>query len=217
MSTKTIVTIAVLLAGAPVACAQLTLAEWTFETSLPTTSGPHAAEGGVYGGSAFAVTGGTISNPVGNGTPESLSSNAWNAGDYFEFRTSSIGYAGLSFSWSQSRTPTGPGLFDLAISTDGVNFATLLSSYSVRVLSSPGWSSPGTPVALDQFSVGVPSSYDNQSMLIFRLVSLQDAPVSGTNRVDTVALTVPAQNAVAILGLGGLMAARRRRTVRSTF
>ncbi len=214
MLTTMTLSIAALLAGAGVACGQVTLAEWTFETSVPTTAGPHAAEGGTLGGNAFAVTGGTISNPTGNGTPESMSSNGWDAGDYFEFRTSSTGYAGLTFSWSQGRSPTGPELFDFTVSTDGASFVTLLPGYSVRVLSGPGWSSPGVPVAMDIFTVNLPAAYDNQALLVFRMVSLQTVAAAGTNRVDSVTLTVPAPAAGSVFVLGALAAGagRRRRT-----
>ena len=57
------------------------LAAWTFETSVPVNGGPHQAEGGVFAASSTALgaTGGTYSNPVGNGSLESFSSNGWDA------------------------------------------------------------------------------------------------------------------------------------------
>lgn len=205
---------AAVIALAGVASAQVTLAEWTFETSVPAGPGPHAAEGGLYGGNAFAVTGGTISNPVGNGSGESMSSNGWNQGNYFEFVTSSVGYENLTFEWDQVRSSTGPEFFDLVVSTDGMTFSPLLSNYSVRNNSGPNWSFGGPRVLDDIFSVPVPGAYDNQPLLVFRLVSLQTTASTGTNRVDNVILEgfeIPAPGAVALFGLGGLVAARRRR------
>ncbi len=78
-----VLAIAALATIAGSATAATTLAQWTFETSLPLTSGPHAAEGGVNAGpsspaSGFHTSGATAySNPVGNGSAESFSSNNW--------------------------------------------------------------------------------------------------------------------------------------------
>src|SRR4051812_39869141 len=51
-----------------------TLAQWTFETSVPTTAGPLAPEVGSGSALAFHIGASTYSNPVGNGSNESFSS-----------------------------------------------------------------------------------------------------------------------------------------------
>lgn len=192
------------------------LVEWTFQTVPPVGPGPHAADGGIFAGTsnAFAITGGTVDNPVGNGSSESLSSNNWNVGDYFEFRTSSLGYENLFLSWDQVRSSTGPGTFDLVVSTDGMSFATLLDDYTVRVNSSPNWSTGGPRVTMDINKLAIPAAYDNQALLIFRLVSQVDAASAGTCRVDNVFLNgtlIPTPGTLALLGAAGLVVVRRQR------
>ena len=101
-----------------------TLAEWTFEVSIPANAGPHAAEGGIFGGDAYGWhedESVVYSNPVGNGSLESFSSNYWSVGDYYEFQTSSLGYTGVEIQFDQTRSGTGPATFDLLISTNNDN------------------------------------------------------------------------------------------------
>jgi hypothetical protein len=192
------------------------IAAWTFEVTAPANAGPHMAEGGVYAASSFAsaVTGGTISSPVGNGSARSFSSNGWSAGNYYQFATSSSNYENLTLSWDQVRSSTGPANFDLRVSTDGVNFVTLVAGYVVRSNSSPNWSTGGPRVTDDILKVFIPAAYNDQANLVFRLVNLDSPASSGTNRVDNVFLNgtiIPAPGTLALAGIGGLLIARRRR------
>ncbi len=192
------------------------LAAWTFESSVPSSAGPHIAESGLFAATsqAFAVTGGTISNPVGNGSLESLSSNGWDAGDYFEFRTSTLGYTGLTLSWDQVRSSTGPGVFDLVASVNGVDFATLVNDYAVRANDAPFWSSGGPRVQEDIQKLALSAAFDNQASVIFRLVAQVSAASTGTNRVDNVFLNgveIPTPGSVALLAIAGVVTSRRRR------
>lgn len=192
------------------------LAAWTFETSLPITAGPHQAEGGLFAATSTALgtTGGTYSNPVGNGSLESFSSNGWDAGDYFQFTTSTVGYTALSISFDQTRSSTGPGVFDLVASTDGVNFTTILDDYTVRENSGPNWSSTSARIEADIFKINLSASFDDAATLVFRLVSQVTGASTGTNRVDNVfvnGVEIPTPGAAALMGLAGLVGARRRR------
>lgn len=192
------------------------LAAWTFESSLPVNAGPHQAEGGLFAAmsTASGTTGGTYSNPVGNGSLESFSSNGWDAGEYFEFRTSTLGYTNLSLSWDQVRSSTGPGVFDLVVSTDGVNFLTIMDDYAVRSNDTPNWSSTAGRVTQDISKTGLSATFDNQALLVFRLVAQVAGASTGTNRVDNVFLNgteIPTPGAAALFGLAGLVGARRRR------
>ncbi|HEY2154598.1 MAG TPA: hypothetical protein VGH33_03145, partial [Isosphaeraceae bacterium] len=53
------------------------IADWTFETTLPTTAGPFAPEVGSGAASGQHASASTYSTPVGNGSAHSFSSTAW--------------------------------------------------------------------------------------------------------------------------------------------
>ncbi len=108
------------------------VANWTFETSVPTTSGPHAAEFSANAGSSFASTnsGGTISNPAGNGSNESFSSNGWADTEYYQFLTATTGFNGILVSYAQAASSTGPANFQFQYTTDGLAYTNFGSVYA---------------------------------------------------------------------------------------
>ncbi len=190
------------------------LALWTFEASVPITAGPHAAEGGVVGGNAsgfHADQGVVYSNPVGNGSNESFSSNFWGANDYYQFTTSTSGYENITFGWSQTRSSTGPGSFRVQLSTDGTNFSDLLN-YNIDVIT---WSSLANNPLSDFAAISLGIAAENQGTVWVRLTSnVAGSGTAGTNRVDDIYFNgdlIPAPGSLALLGLGGLVAGRRRR------
>lgn len=177
------------------------LAEWTFETSVPATAGPHSAEGGVFLGTSSPASGfhagaTAYSNPAGAGSVESFSSTAWAVGDYYQFQSSSAGYENIVLKFKATSSNTGPKDFRLAYSTDGSTY-TLSSTYSVLANASPNtvWAAGMTlaeaapyEIILDLSSVG---ALDNQSTVFFRLldnstISANGGVVAagGTSRVD---------------------------------
>lgn len=191
------------------------LANWTFEVSIPTTAGPHAAEGGVVGGSATGFHAGatTYSNPSGNGSAESFSSNGWATGDYYQFSADTTGYENITFGWSQIRSGTGPGDFTLEYSTNGGSTFTTVMAYAVVGGGSDFWSSSSTHLTSIYAPVAI-SGADNAGVVLFRLRSNVTVASGGTNRVDDITVAgdlVPAPGALALVGLGGLIAGRRRR------
>lgn len=191
------------------------LAAWTFETSVPITAGPHAAEGGLVGGDAtgFHASGAAVySNPVGNGSFESFSSNTWAIGDYYQFETSTAGYQDIAITWAQTRSSTGPAIFDLEYSTDGVTFTTLVDDYTVGQIT---WSSGLFDPASVFGPAAGPSDLNDQASIFFRLTAAS-APsgAAGTNRVDDIIITgnlIPEPASLGLLVVGALFAARRRR------
>ncbi len=193
--------------------ASLTLANWTFETSIPTNAGPHAAEAGIFGGAAtafHAATATVYSNPVGNGSFESFSSNNWSAGDYYQFQTSTIGYTDIEFGWSQTRSGTGPADFKIEWSTDGVIFSDLFS-YTVDAIS---WSSAAGNPASVFLPLSLPTGAADVASLYVRITSTVGAASGGTNRVDDIFFNgrqIPAPGALALLGLAGVVCGSRRR------
>ena len=138
-----------------------TIANWTFETSIPTTAGPLAPESGSGTGTSVHVTPNSFSNPSGNGSAESWNSDSWAIGDYYQFQVSTAGLSDIGFSWDQTRSSAGPGQpaptspnFRLQFSTDGSSFTNVVD-YLVQALT---WNSTTATVA-SQFSQDL-SSFD---------------------------------------------------------
>jgi hypothetical protein len=221
MIRKSIFAAVALLAIASYANATL-IAEWTFETSLPATAGPHTAEGGVNGASSLALglhTGpATYSSPAGNGSAHSFSANQWSVGDYYQFCTSTTGYSSMVISWDQTGSSTGPRDFALKLSSDGYSASALTYQVLLNGSPNPAWNGT-TSSAVYHFSVAV-SSLDNAASACVRMIdtsttaiNLGTVATAGTDRVDNVQFNgvVPEPGTVALLGLGVVGLIRRRR------
>lgn len=204
------------------------LARWTFEVSKPLgnnvqDAGPYAAELGLNAASSFASghhlsTGTDYSNPSGNGSLESFSSNEWHQDDYYQFTTSTIGYRDITIGWDQARSSTGPDLFQLSYSLDGVNFTPMLDYTALfnDVINGGPWNQntyiPNYTIA--PVGAAVPKFLVNQPIVYFRLTSqVTPGNTAGTNRVDNVVISgnVPSPGSAALIGLAALTATRRRR------
>jgi hypothetical protein len=218
---------AVLIGASATAARAATLASWTFETSVPATAGPHAAEVGAGAASGFHATSTVYSNPVGNGSAESFSSNGWGVGDYYQFQISTTGFQDIQISWDQTSSSTGPRDFALQYSTNGTTFTNFGSDYVVLANASPNpvWnsttSSPIYSTSQDLSSIG---AIENVATVYFRLTNTSTVAVNGstvagtgTNRVDNVTISgiaVPEPSSMVLAGLGmlGAVLALRRRT-----
>lgn len=221
---------AVVLATTAAASAEL-VAGWSITTAFPTgtgmvptgvTYGVGAADQGVQTAgssliSVHALAAATYTSPSGNGSQYAFSSNNWSTGDYYQAIVDTTGYTGVTLSWDQARSSTGPASFELVYSLDGgANFTVALASYAV--LQSGGGGAPGTWStatynALYTSTFDFAGAIDNQSQVIVRFRSLVTAASTGSNRIDNVLFnsTVPTPGAVALLGLAGVAARRRRR------
>lgn len=188
------------------------IANWTFETSAPTTAGTFAPEVGVGQASGFHSGASTYSSPAGNGSLKSFSSNTWALGDYYQFSTSTLGSNGITVSWDQTGSNTGPKDFKLSYSTNGTSFSDFVS-YSVI---NGSWSSI-TPVSTTSFSYDLSAltALSNQATVYFRLVDTSTTAINlgavqtaGTGRVDNfiisgnLASAVPVPAAAWLLGSG---------------
>ncbi len=190
--------------------AQTTLAKWTFETSVPTTSGPLTPEEGA--GSATSNTGGAFTNPAGWGSAESWASSGWGVGEYFQFQTSSTGLSGVTVSWQQVGSNTGPKNFRLEYSTDGTNFTTH-QSYVVNLST---WNATLTPAA-DQytFNLSAITVLNNAATIYFRLTLVDTVPIGatstfgsgGTSRVDNFTVTTAPPAGTPLITVGSSLPA----------
>ena len=202
------------------------IASWSMPTAVPAaTTGTSYNYGAANSGeltsgtmlsSAHAVAATTYSSPTGNGSTYAFSSNNWAIGDYYQVSVSTIGYSGVSISWDQTRSSTGPATFDAVMSVDGgANWTTILAGYSVIQAGLAGtntasWNSTTSQAAFTLTAVAGAAA-DEQANVLFRLRSTVMSVSPGTNRIDNfIVSTVPAPGAIALLGLAGLIGRRRR-------
>jgi len=168
----------------------------------------------------------SYTSPAGNGSAYAFSSNVWKAGDYYQAAFSGTGYSGLSFAWDFTRSSTGPATWTVIMSLDGgTNWSTLLATYTPIINSAAptgagAWTSTAYNAAYTS-SIALGAAADNAASIIVRVQATVD-PVNGsgtyqaggTARIDNVFVNgtaVPAPGAVALLGVAGLAARRRRR------
>lgn len=213
------------------------LADWTFETSQPTTSGSFAAETGLFSSTSLAsgshAGSASYSSPAGARSSHSFNANTWASGDYFQFTTSTLGYEDIGVSFKATSSSTGPKDFQLAYSTDGSAFNNF-DAYVVAVNGSPntswssGMSAAAAAVYLVTFDLSSISGLNDQGLVYLRLIndgtnSEKGGTVagSGTSRVDDFIITasprttatVPEPSTVfagALLGLPVILTGLRR-------
>jgi hypothetical protein len=193
-------------------------ADWTFETSKPTTAGPFSPESGTETATATATgshAGATVySNPAGNGSSHSFSSTLWAVGDYYEVEFSTVGFSGIQLSYDQTSSGTGPGQFQLQWSTDGTTFNNIGSIYTVQINGAPNtaWNAT-TSSSVYSFAddLSAITQINNQATVFLRFedastVSANGGTVAtgGTDRMDNIIVAVPEPSTMALLSLGGL-------------
>lgn len=205
------------LSAAHVAKADV-IADWTFETSQPTTAGPFNPEIGAGSASLSGlISGATISNPAGNGSSHSFSANDWQADAYFQFAVNTVGYSGITLSFDQTSSNTGPGSYQLEYSTDGINFVDFGTAYSILANASPNPTWNGTTSSslyTHTYDLSSIVGLGNDATVDFRLVDLGGASANGgtegtagTDRVDNFVVNgttapVPEPSTLALCGLG---------------
>lgn len=195
-----------------------TLAIYTFESSVPATAGPFSPEVGsgsalgFHSGATFPTT--AYSSPAGNGSAHSFSANGWSVGDYYQFQVSALGYSGITLSWSQTSSGTGPQDFALQYSTDGSTFSPFATYAVLSNSNPPGFWNSTTPVSNYDYAYDLSSvsAINNAGTVYFRLVDLDTTSVSsatvgsgGTDRVDNFAImAVPEPATLGLSVIGGL-------------
>ncbi len=210
---------------------QTTLATWTFEgvttsstagsTLSISTGSPIADVGALTAGSvvsAFHASATTAySTPVGNFSAKSLSSNNWDVGDYYQFKVATTGYNGISISWDQNGSGTGPAPFKVQYSTTVGGASGYTDFYTYTIPNNPSstptagaafsWSGTLLTTPLTSFTKDLSSITDlnNKSEVYFRLVCTAKTPIgatssfgiAGSGRIDnfkvTAQTTIPVQ------------------------
>ena len=202
-----------LLALAGSAQAQ-TIAQWTFETSIPATAGPFSPEVGSGSALGFHAGASVYSSPAGNGSAHSFSSTLWAVGDYYQFQSSTIGFSGIKLTWDQTSSSTGPGKMALQYSTDGSTFTQFGSDLTILQNGGapyPAWNGT-TGTNAYSFSVDLSSitALNNAPAVYFRLMDSSTTSASGgtvsaggTDRVDNFTIAVP-EPTTGLFLLGGL-------------
>lgn len=211
---------------ASVSAHAVTVVKWDFDaitapSASTTWSGIGASEGtGTASGVHTSTT--TWSTPAGNGSAKSISANTWAVGNYWQFSFSTLGFTGLTLSFDQAGSNTGPRDFKLAYSADGVSFNDF-AAYTVLL---SNWSA-GTPVAgfTHTMNLSALTTLNNTPSVTLRLIDTSTVSINGgtvasggTNRVDNFVVNMapipePATYALWLAGLGvvGFVARRRRR------
>jgi hypothetical protein len=158
------------------------------------------------------------STPSGNGSTDSFSSNTWAVGDYWQFAFATSGYSGVSITFDQTGSATGPRDFAASFSTNGSTF-TQVGTYAVLLST---WN-PTTPATGFTYSFNLPAAADNNGTVFVRLINTSTTSINGgtvaaggTDRIDnfTVSATpVPEAETAAMLlaGLASLAFIVRRR------
>ncbi len=183
--------------------AAVTIADWTFEKSLPSTwgsgvgatgtdVGPFSPDSGAGIGSASAhhASGLTLySAPAGNGSSKSFNANFFAIGDYFQYNVDTTGSQQISLSFDMTHSSTGPGSFELAYTTVANPLATdfiSLAAVTLPTASSNSWTST-TIDTNTQFSFNFPTAVENTPNFAVRLIDLvTPSGTGGTARMDNV-------------------------------
>ena len=209
-----------------------TIANWTFETSLPARAAAAgwytniAAEVGVGIASALHASSSAVySTPAGNGSTHSFSANFWGVGDVYQFAVSTVGFQNITVSYDQTGSATGPRDFNFQYSLDGTTFTTVNGTFYQLTSPAVGWSA-GTPVGTTSFSfdLSAVTALNNASTAYFRIADNDTVAINGTTvatggtgRIDNFlvsAAPVPEPATIALASLGGLaclVAMRRKR------
>jgi hypothetical protein len=232
MNFRSLFAVAAIAAAAVPAHAD-TIVGWTFEgASAPTSSTTSwtgiASSIGTGSASGVHATASAFSTPVGNGSAASVSATNWAVGDYWQFSFSTVGYTGLSITFDQAGSNTGPRDFAFAYSVNGGAYTTF-STYSVAAGSfsntgnAAGVQNPTFAVTMDLSSIAALNNVSNVSV---RLIDNGTASINGgtvgsggTGRVDNflvsgtvAAVPEPETYALMMAGLGivGFIAKRRK-------
>jgi hypothetical protein len=210
-----------------------TVAQWTFESSYTGISGTSAALSPILPETLYAgaladaggnhVGAGTVwSSPSGNGSLHSFSANLWAQNDYWQFTLTPNGalpnLSGISVTYDQNGSATGPKTFYFEYSTDGSTFNKVGSDYALT--SGISWSTgtAGQPTQ-ESFDLSAITALNTATTMYFRIVDDSvttggainggNIGTAGTDRLDNFtinAAVIPEPSSLSLLGGFGLLA-----------
>lgn len=185
--------------------ASVTLAKWTFEgintnntgTTALVSVGSNTADTGVQvAGSEFhfvkSNTASVWSNPIGNGSNQSVSCTHWSVGDYYQFKIKTQNYYDLMISIDQMGSNTGPRDFKIQYSTDGLTFTDAGVTGSSYSIANDTWAKllykSQSTKTIDLSSI---RQLNNQPFVYIRIVNTAKTSIvgglvtsNGTSRID---------------------------------
>lgn len=167
--------------------------------------------------SSFAGT--TLGLPGSGSPPGGPSSQSGSAslaivgpdGGSMTFSLSTMNYTNIVFSFAAQRTATGGANATVQYSLNGSTYTNL--GIVVPGASSPGFGNSGI-ITSDYFFSFTNASLANKANVFFRIVVPGASSASGNQRFDNLVVQgdlVPAPGSIALVGLAGLVAGRRRR------
>jgi hypothetical protein len=213
--------VALALCGSPAVAA--VIGKWAFEVNTPPGESNTAftnpfhigyqPDSGAAPPSSFGaphvigshVSGGTDwTTPAGNSSATSLAGNEWAIGDVFFFHLASTGFQNISIDWDQTRSSTGPQVFQLRYSTDGGTYTDFGPQYQPtetwahfsRDLSSITALNDKTDIYLSLTAMSLPGD------------------AAGTSSIDNIVISgtpVPESSSLTLLAIGIVPLLRRRR------
>ncbi|MDX2017622.1 MAG: hypothetical protein SFY95_08310 [Planctomycetota bacterium] len=161
--------------------------------------GTFAGDAGVINGQPGEVQGGALSiqGRIGGSGSQTANTN----GGTVTFNINTAGYSGITMAWSGRGTGSGFSNNKIETSVDGVTWVTQVASYS------------STASSFSLFSYSLNSAADNAANLRVRITFNGATTGAGNNRLDNVSFTaaIPTPGSLALVGVAGLVAARRRR------
>lgn len=190
--------------------ASVTLAKWTFEgintintgtTALVSVGSKFADSGVQVVGSEFnfvkSNSASVWSNPLGNGSNQSVSTTQWSVGDYYQFKIKTQNYYDLKISMDQMGSNTGPSDFKIQYSTDSLTFTDAIVAGSSYSIANDTWAKLfyklQSTKTIDLSSIRL---LNNQTFIYIRIVNTSKTSIvgglvtsNGTSRIDNFSVT----------------------------
>jgi hypothetical protein len=144
--------------------------------------------------------------PSGSGGALAIQNGAsgLNNGNWIQFKISTVGYgSSLVLNYASQRTATGFTDQAISYSTDGINFSSLTTVNGLP-----------SAFALQTVNFGALGVYNQANLYVrFTFSGGSTSASNGNNRIDNVQFNadVPGPGSLSLVGLGGLLVARRRR------